>query len=116
MDFCSSHTSMNATIGASTMLSSTQTLPHQGLGSTSAALPFTPTLAGSPYPGNTGQLSPFSGSASRGSATSPSGFTSYPSHHQAPSAPSLIGTDILACRRRADVLPRIDSALVSSVL
>ena len=114
MDIRSSHTSMNATIGASTMLSSTQTLPHRGLGSTSAALPVSPSPAGSPYPGNTGLLSPFSGPASLGRATSPSGFAAYPSPHQALSAPSDLGTDILACRRRADVLPRIAGALVSS--
>jgi hypothetical protein len=40
----------------------------------------------------------------------------YPSHQQAPPAPTVPGTDILACRRRADLLPRIDNALVSSGL
>ena len=114
MDFRSSHTSMNATIGASTMLSSTQTLPHRGLGSTSAALPFSLSPAGSPYPGSTGLLSPSSGPAALGRATSPSGFAAYPSAHQALPAPSDPGTDLLACRRRADVLPRIAGALVSS--
>ena len=109
-----SHTSMNATTRASTVLPTTQTLPPQGLGMPLGAYPFTPTPGGSPFSGNTGHFSPFAGAASPGSATAAWGITTHPSFHQAPTAPLAYGAEPLSCPRREDVVQRIDGILAGS--